>query len=180
MPFSQEPVFLFFVFANPANLPGLTRKSLLPSAHPFFFPYRHRGIARVTEFAWNHPGADIQERGPCQSWHPRHAFPAHTKNGVPGTLAGSSSMRPDSEAWEPAQRDSSSAASSATRSSIGRACSKGFCADTGTPRRSSEDAAKTSNSDNARFLIPSSRIEPSSFTRVGKGRARATRNRGAL
>jgi ligand-binding SRPBCC domain-containing protein len=54
------------------------------------FPFRAQWIARIVEFEWNHHFADVrdnvQDEGPCRSWHHRHEFIAQTHNGVAGTL----------------------------------------------------------------------------------------------
>jgi ligand-binding SRPBCC domain-containing protein len=50
-----------------------------------FLPFRQQWIARITEFEWNHHFADVQERGPFQSWHHRHEFTASSRNGMSGT-----------------------------------------------------------------------------------------------
>lgn len=49
-------------------------------------PFRARWIARITEFEWNHHFADIQAKGPFQSWHHRHEFTSEIRNGIPGTV----------------------------------------------------------------------------------------------
>ena len=51
-----------------------------------FLPLRAQWIARITEFEWNHHFADVQDRGPFQSWHHRHEFRAEARAGVVGTL----------------------------------------------------------------------------------------------
>jgi ligand-binding SRPBCC domain-containing protein len=51
-----------------------------------FLPLRAQWIARITEFEWNHYFADVQDRGPFQSWHHRHEFRAEARAGVTGTL----------------------------------------------------------------------------------------------
>jgi ligand-binding SRPBCC domain-containing protein len=51
-----------------------------------FLPLRAQWIARITEFEWNHYFADVQDRGPFQSWHHRHEFRAEARAGVVGTL----------------------------------------------------------------------------------------------
>jgi len=50
-----------------------------------FFLTGKRWIARITEFEWNHHFADVQEKGPFQSWHHRHEFAESLENGMPGT-----------------------------------------------------------------------------------------------
>jgi ligand-binding SRPBCC domain-containing protein len=49
-------------------------------------PVRARWIARITEFEWNHHFADIQAKGPFQSWRHRHEFTSEIRNGIPGTV----------------------------------------------------------------------------------------------
>lgn len=49
-------------------------------------PFRARWIARITEFEWNRFFADVQDRGPFQSWHHRHEFVPQAREGVTGTL----------------------------------------------------------------------------------------------
>jgi ligand-binding SRPBCC domain-containing protein len=49
-------------------------------------PIRAQWIARITEFEWNHHFADIQDKGPFKSWHHRHEFAAHERDGVRGTV----------------------------------------------------------------------------------------------
>lgn len=49
-------------------------------------PLRQQWIARITEFEWNHHFADIQVRGPFQSWRHRHELAAETQDGIHGTL----------------------------------------------------------------------------------------------
>ena len=49
-------------------------------------PFRAKWIARITEFEWNHHFADIQAKGPFNSWYHRHEFISEPRNGVSGTL----------------------------------------------------------------------------------------------
>jgi ligand-binding SRPBCC domain-containing protein len=49
-------------------------------------PIRRQWIARITEFEWNHHFADVQDKGPFQSWHHRHEFLTETRGDVAGTL----------------------------------------------------------------------------------------------
>ena len=51
-----------------------------------FLPIRAQWIARITEFEWNHYFADVQDKGPFQSWHHRHEFAAEARENVAGTL----------------------------------------------------------------------------------------------
>lgn len=51
-----------------------------------FLPLRAPWIARITEFEWNHHFADVQDKGPFQSWHHRHEFAAEVRDGIAGTL----------------------------------------------------------------------------------------------
>ena len=51
-----------------------------------FLPLRAPWIARIAEFEWNQHFADVQDKGPFQSWHHRHEFRPETRNGVSGTL----------------------------------------------------------------------------------------------
>ena len=51
-----------------------------------FLPVRAQWIARITEFEWNQHFADVQDKGPLQSWHHRHEFRAEARKGVAGTL----------------------------------------------------------------------------------------------
>jgi len=63
-----------------------TGSTLVTSFRVFpFLPFRQEWVARITEFEWNHHFADVQEKGPFQSWHHRHEFAANAKDGVPGT-----------------------------------------------------------------------------------------------
>ena len=48
--------------------------------------FRAAWIARITDFEWNHHFADVQAKGPFQSWHHRHEFISETRHGIPGTL----------------------------------------------------------------------------------------------
>ena len=113
VPFPVERVFAFF--SNPENLPRImpaasgTRilglKRVAPTSLPAgalaagvgstivtsfrvfpFLPLRAQWIARITEFEWNHYFADVQDKGPFESWHHRHEFRADTREGVAGTL----------------------------------------------------------------------------------------------
>ena len=49
-------------------------------------PVRATWIARITEFEWNHHFADIQAKGPFQSWHHRHEFAPEARNSIAGSL----------------------------------------------------------------------------------------------
>jgi len=77
----------------PSAAPGLksekaagTGSTLVTSFRVFpFLPFRQEWIARITEFQWNHHFADVQEKGPFQSWHHRHEFAANPAGGMPGT-----------------------------------------------------------------------------------------------
>jgi ligand-binding SRPBCC domain-containing protein len=51
-------------------------------------PLRLQWVARISEFEWNHHFADVQQQGPCKSFHHRHEFAADTRNGVAGTRVG--------------------------------------------------------------------------------------------
>jgi len=51
-----------------------------------FLPFRMRWIARITEFEWNHHFADVQVKGPFQSFHHRHEFKRETRSGTVGTI----------------------------------------------------------------------------------------------
>jgi ligand-binding SRPBCC domain-containing protein len=51
-----------------------------------FLPVRAQWIARITEFEWNHSFADVQDKGPFESWHHRHEFRVEARDGVTGTL----------------------------------------------------------------------------------------------
>ena len=113
VPFPLARVFLFF--ANPENLPRLMppetdtridKLQLVPPPYPpgpdrlagvgseiytsFLtipgLPFRATWIARITEFEWNHHFADIQTKGPFQSWHHRHEFASEIRDSVRGTL----------------------------------------------------------------------------------------------
>jgi ligand-binding SRPBCC domain-containing protein len=113
VPFPIEKVFLFF--ANPENLPRImppatatklvALKLVTPPeapadspplagagseivtsfrAFPFLFA-RAKWIAEITEFEWNHHFADVQRRGPFQSFHHRHELVAANHDIVDGT-----------------------------------------------------------------------------------------------
>ncbi|HET7893776.1 MAG TPA: SRPBCC family protein [Candidatus Sulfotelmatobacter sp.] len=116
VPFSLERVFAFFsnpenlprimpaasqtrlIALNrmpaPAPLPGTSAdkaagvgSTIVTSFRVFpFLPLRATWIARITEFEWNHHFADVQNKGPFQSWHHRHEFAAEVRDGVAGTL----------------------------------------------------------------------------------------------
>jgi ligand-binding SRPBCC domain-containing protein len=49
-------------------------------------PFRARWIARIAEFEWNRPFADIQAKGSFHTWHTANEFAAAVRNGIPGTL----------------------------------------------------------------------------------------------
>ena len=49
-------------------------------------PFRAQWFARITEFEWNDHFADVQERGPFKTFHHRHEFSAHEKDGVHGAI----------------------------------------------------------------------------------------------
>jgi ligand-binding SRPBCC domain-containing protein len=113
VPFPVEQVFRFF--ANPQNLPRImppataTRivelklvppPGALADGHALagagsqimtsfrVFPFllaRAEWIAEITEFEWNHHFADVQRRGPFQSFHHRHELTAETRGGIAGT-----------------------------------------------------------------------------------------------
>ncbi len=51
-----------------------------------FLPVRAQWIARITEFAWEHHFADVQDKGPFKKWHHRHEFLSESRDGVSGTL----------------------------------------------------------------------------------------------
>jgi ligand-binding SRPBCC domain-containing protein len=114
VPFPVERVFLFF--ANPENLPRImppaTATHLVelllvapPGApadgpalagvgsqivtsfrvSPYLFA-RAEWIAEITEFDWNHHFADVQRRGPFQSFHHRHEFSVESHGAIRGTV----------------------------------------------------------------------------------------------
>lgn len=74
--------------------PGLARdkaagigSTIVTSFRVFpFLPSRAQWIARITEFAWNHHFADVQDRGPFKRWHHRHEFRSESRAGFAGTL----------------------------------------------------------------------------------------------
>jgi ligand-binding SRPBCC domain-containing protein len=113
VPFPIERVFLFF--ANPENLPRimppatgtrLTKLKLVPPpgapadgpplagvgseivtsfrVAPYLF-VRAPWVAEITEFEWNHHFADMQRRGPFQSFHHRHELAADPRGEIAGT-----------------------------------------------------------------------------------------------
>jgi len=47
--------------------------------------FRASWIARITEFEWNRHFADIQEKGPFNSFHHRHAFAEEKREEITGT-----------------------------------------------------------------------------------------------
>ena len=49
-------------------------------------PFRKQWVSRITEFEWDHHFADMQEKGPFQSWNHRHQFAAVVRNGVTGAI----------------------------------------------------------------------------------------------
>jgi ligand-binding SRPBCC domain-containing protein len=49
-------------------------------------PLRAQWIARITEFEWNHYFADIQVKGPFQTWHHRHELATEVRDGIHGTV----------------------------------------------------------------------------------------------
>lgn len=115
VPFPIERVFLFFANPGnlPRLMPPETdtridRLQLVPpptptspSSHPLAgigseiytsfrvipgLPFRSTWIARISDFELNRHFADIQAKGPFQSWHHRHEFISETRDGIPGTL----------------------------------------------------------------------------------------------
>jgi ligand-binding SRPBCC domain-containing protein len=51
-----------------------------------FLPFRAKWIARITEFAWNHHFADVQDKGPFKTWRHRHEFAAENRGESVGTF----------------------------------------------------------------------------------------------
>jgi len=116
VPFPLEQVFAFFSnpenlprIMPPASDTRIIRLDRVPPAAPAssapltqaagpgtvivtsfrllpFLPLPAQWISRITEFAWNHYFADVQEKGPFKSWHHRHEFAAETRGGIHGTL----------------------------------------------------------------------------------------------
>lgn len=57
------------------------------SVRPFrWLSWRRKWTAAITEFAWNHHFADMQQKGPFKRWHHRHEFLEDNRNGFNGTL----------------------------------------------------------------------------------------------
>jgi len=59
----------------------------LLSQHASSFPSGRTWIVRVTEFEWNHYLADIQAKGPFESWRHRPEFELEARAGVGGVRA---------------------------------------------------------------------------------------------
>src|ERR1700692_1105304 len=57
------------------------------SFRPFrWISWRRQCPAVITEFEWNDPFADVQQKGPFKHWHHRHEFLPESHNGFNGTL----------------------------------------------------------------------------------------------